>query len=382
MVVRARPIRWAAVVAVGVGTVVAGGVGCGGTGALGPGGDGGRGPASDAADTDDDDGGVAAPSCAPGGPGMTDCGNGSESCCASPLVQGGTFFRTYTNSGDGATAEADPATVSTFRLDKYEVTVGRFRQFLRAAAAGWQPAPGSGKHAHLNAGKGLANGSHWASSPYEPGWDPTNDDLVSPTNPPNFTCDPPDAPFATLTSSPGSGEKLPVTCVNSDEAWAFCIWDGGFLPSEAEWEYAAAGGTQQREYPWGNAAPGTANQYAIYACQYPSDAGRCTDRSNIAPVGTATLGVGAWGQLDLDGNMAEWTLDYGDNLLYVDPCVDCAYLTASPDVVATPYLYRMVRGSSFDDESSPPTYLLPASRNYASARGNDPDVGFRCARSP
>jgi sulfatase modifying factor 1 len=375
------PIRWGAIVAVCACSACVAGVGCGG--AEEPAGKGGSCPANcSPSDGGDAGGAIAAPSCAPGGPGMTDCGGGSESCCSSPLVEGGTFFRTYASSSDGATDQADPATVSTFRLDKYEVTVARFRQFLRAAAAGWQPAPGSGKHAHLNGGKGLANGSSWASSPYEPGWDPTNDDLVSPTNPANFTCDPPDAPFATLTAPPGTGEKLPVTCVNSDEAWAFCIWDGGFLPSEAEWEYAAAGGSQQREYPWGDAAPGTASQYAVYACQYPSDSARCTGLSNIAPVGTAALGVGAWGQLDLDGNVAEWTLDYGDNLLYVDPCVDCAYLTPSPDVVATPYLYRMVRGSSFDDQSSPPIYLLPPSRNYASARGNDPDIGFRCARSP
>jgi hypothetical protein len=78
-------------------------------------------------------------SCAARGPGLTDCGEDKESCCTSLLVEGGTFFRTYQNSGTGPTHLADPATVSSFRLDKYV------------------PPPDSGKHSHVNGGKGLAN---------------------------------------------------------------------------------------------------------------------------------------------------------------------------------------------------------------------------------
>ena len=74
---------------------------------------------------------------------------------------------------------------------------------------------------------------------------------------------------STWTPSPVSGsasqENLPINCVDWAEAYAFCIWDGGFLPSEAEWEYAAAGGSLQLDYPWGSAGPGTLNAYASTA---------------------------------------------------------------------------------------------------------------------
>src|SRR5262245_57064468 len=54
----------------------------------------------------------------------------STDCCESPLVPGGTFKRSY--DGVGYTDVSKVATVSDFRLDMFEVTVGRFRRFVEA----------------------------------------------------------------------------------------------------------------------------------------------------------------------------------------------------------------------------------------------------------
>jgi sulfatase modifying factor 1 len=234
---------------------------------------------------------------------MTRCGKMGQSCCTSPEVEGGTYYRTYANSGSGPTGEGNPATVSSFRLDAYDVTVGRFRQFVNAwnGGTGYTPPAGSGKHTYLNGGNGLiAVGGGDAGVSYEPGWLASDDGNLAPTDT-NLSCDVSLSPYYTWTPAPGSHESLPINCLNWYESYAFCIWDGGFLPSESEWEYVAAGGSEQREYPWGTTAPGSANEYAIYDCYYPDNDGgfySCTGVANIAPVGTPRIIRGGdWGGL-------------------------------------------------------------------------------------
>jgi formylglycine-generating enzyme len=323
------------------------------------------------------EGGDAGPeplSCAPGGPGTTNCGTSSESCCTSPEVTGGTFFRTYENSGSGPTGEADPATISGLRLDKYLVTVGRFRQFVEAwnGGAGYVPPAGSGKHTHLNGGLGLANSADPGT--YETGWLAADDANIAPTDT-NLSCsntgEPPVA-YDTWTPSAGTQENLPMSCVNWQESYAFCIWDGGFLPSEAEWEYAAAGGSEQREYPWGSADPGTSSEYAIYNCEYPSgsDSGDCTGVANYAPVGTPTRGAGLWQQLDLVGEVFVWTIDLFAP--YASPCTDCAYVSNATS--------RVFRGMSLSGGLN--VLVVPNTRNLSLPSQRLPTLGFRCARTP
>jgi len=305
---------------------------------------------------------------------MTNCGpggRGTESCCTSLPVTGGTFYRTFSNDGTGPTGEADPATVSGFRLDKYLVTVGRFRQFVDAWNAGFTPPAGSGKHVHLNAGRGLVDvAAPPGASGYEAGWQTSDNAAVAPTDE-NLSCE----GDATWTSAPGTQENLPINCVNWVEAQAFCIWDQAFLPSEAEWGYAAAGGQEQREYPWGSTDPGTASKYAIYGCLFPNADRNCTGVVNYASVGTAAEGAGLWGQLDIEGEVYEWVLDWFA-LAYVDPCSDCAVLT-QPAVNE-----RVYRGGPLNGFAN---YLETWQRNSMDpdSQSDGPgDIGIRCARTP
>jgi formylglycine-generating enzyme required for sulfatase activity len=282
--------------------------------------------------------------------------------------------------------------VSGFRLDKYLVTVGRFRQFVAAWSngTGYLPTAGTGKHTHLNGGLGLAVAPNVdTGQTYESGWDGVdwnNTTDIAPTTA-NLTSTSCSTYSGTWTAtSSGGQENLPITCETWFEAYAFCIWDGGFLPSEAEWEYAAAGGDQQLEYPWGNPPststtdPGITNHYAIYGdgegnCYYPSGtAAPCMGPMNLAPVGFASLGMGTWGQFDLAGDALEWNLDWYVPS-YVNPCTNCAYLT----IPSSPNPQRLVRGGDFNGNVS---LIAPTDRGDSTPAYRFYGFGIRCARTP
>lgn len=339
------------------------------------------------------DGGCGLPqSCISSTTGTSNCGAGataSETCCSSPeITPGGEYYRTYTTGADGGVTgtPADPADVSAVRLDKYLITVGRFRQYVNYLVGGGAlPADLSGKHTHLNGGHGLINGASDAAVVYETGWDVTwnlffprdvtlgplesqwNSTLTSDT----CTLDGGGTQsYATWTPTPGQNENLPINCIDWYDAYAFCIWDGGFLPSEAEWEFVAAGGDQQRQYPWGSTAPGTSSQYAIYGCLFPDASATCSGVENIASVGTASLGAGLWSQLDLAGELGEWNLDTW-SATYANPCSDCAYLAPTAE--------RVWRSGAFGATAAA---MVPTQRNHFTPLRRGADVGARCARVP
>lgn len=272
------------------------------------------------------------------------CG-GSKDCCASNAVMGGTF-----NRGNDATY---PATISDFKLDVYEVTVGRVRTFVNAGA-GTQaspPAAGDGLHPKIP-------GSGW-----DPAW---NAKLEANTVALRaaLSC-PVAAAYPAWSNTPGANETKPINCMTWYEAFAFCAWDGGRLPTEAEWNYAAAGGSEQRDYPWGATID---HSKASYDC-HGAGAGACTFADLLAVGSKSPAGDGKWGQADLAGNVWEWTLDWAATPYRLKPCNDCADLQASPT--------KTFRGGGLANESF---LQLTSVRIDDVATDRDYDVGLRCAR--
>ena len=242
---------------------------------------------------------------------------------------------------------------------------------MRAVVAGWRPEAGSGKHSHLNAGQGL---SVSPKGGYEGGWDNSwTNDLVAAADSWNnntFNC-PNEATRATWLAPFGDSERQPINCETWDEAYAFCIWDGAFLPSEAEWNYAAAGGSEERIYPW-SSPPRSQTidcSYANYLGNPEPPHTSCA-RLVIGDVGSdSPKGDARWGQSDLAGNMSEWTLDgYND---YPTHCIDCVNQNAGAPVI---------RGGSYESNSAG---LAAAVRGYfGQLPQRDPTIGARCARLP
>lgn len=271
---------------------------------------------------------------------------GNQSCCVSRRVPGGRFKRSFDKVLD--TDDTFDATLSPYRLDRFEVTVGRFQKWVDVyGTAGSLPSAGSGRN---------------PNNPSDIGWKTEWDQLLPSTKAAL------EASFATCDGAPtrksdGSGRSdMPLNCVNWYLAQAFCIWDGGRLPTEAEWNFAAAGGELQRVYPWSD--PATSQEI---------DAARAlTGAEPLVPVGSRSpQGDGLWGHADLAGSLAEWVQDYFAWPYATTDCTDCADFTVSP--------FRSLRGGSFGYDVASATASYRDSSTPATLKER---IGFRCARSP
>jgi formylglycine-generating enzyme required for sulfatase activity len=274
-----------------------------------------------------------------------ECLEGGD-CCASLSVSGGQF----TQGPDPAQPDLFfSSTVSAFHLDKYEVTLGRFAAFVdeydRWHAMSGNPKAGEGAHPKLGAVSG------WDSAwplPESAGA------LVA-----SLQCD---ATFQTW----GMGDTYPVNCLDWYTAFAFCIWDGGRLPTEAEWEFTGAGGDLDNAFPWG--LQGITEDRGPWS-SFGDDDPSLDTIDDIKEVGTHLAGQSWYHQLDMAGSMREWVLDVYAPYTSMSR-TDWAALTGAPE--------RVLRGGAWDRLTGADIRVYVRGFLAPEDRGNN--TGVRCAR--
>ena len=254
---------------------------------------------------------------------------------------------------DAASGESPAVALSftrPFLISRHEVTVGEFRRFVEATGAKSVP------------GCRVWSGGQWVQD-HDRSW-----------RDPGFAAAPRD--------------DEPVVCVSWDDARAYAEWlaaksgERYRLPSEAEWEYVARGGTSFPRY-WGERdsredlalalACDNANVYdasAVDAQRFPWPNARCSDRAPALAL-VAQYKPNAFGVYDIIGNAREWVMD----------CFTASYAGRPQDARAWTWQggceLKGVRGGSW--ASRPRDARAPA-RSAELTSHRQSDLGFRVAR--
>jgi formylglycine-generating enzyme len=304
-------------------------------------------------------------------------------------VPGGEF--TMGTDSDLGWADERPAhrvRVDGFFLDETEVTNAQFRAFV--AATGYvttaEKAPDAAE----------------ILKQLPPGMPPPPEDKLVPGSmvfaPPAEPVDLKDffawwrwTPGACWKHPEGPGSTLdgrddhPVVHVSWDDAAAYAKWSGKRLPTEAEWEFAARGGLDDKPYAWGDEKPGAGGKWQanIWQGEFPHTNTEADGFKRTAPV--RSFAPNGYGLYDVAGNVWEWCGDWYDRELYKRRAGKPAVNPSGPERTNDPLHpfepRRVQKGGSFLCADSYCTRYRPSARHGCSPDTGMSHVGFRCAKS-
>ena len=277
-------------------------------------------------------------------------------------LDGGRFLM-GTESREGFAADGEgpvrDVTVDAFYMDAQPVTNAQFAEFVRAT---------NYKTESERFGWSFVFHGHIADSDYAKVVEDTVLGINWWCKVPGASWRAPEGPDTSIDSR----LNYPVTHVSWNDAAEYARWAGKRLPTEAEWDFAARGGLEQKTYPWGDElTPDGKHLCNIWQGTFPvSDTG---EDGYTAPAPVDAFPPNGYGLYMITGNAWEWCSDW------FHPSFHVTASRANP--IGPPHgSTKVMKGGSYLCHQSYCNRYRVAARTSNTSDSATTNISFRCVR--